>query len=72
MGQGRRTFTPAQKLLILQRANYKCQLCGVSLTADNFHADHKMPYSKGGVTAVYNGQALCCTCNLKKSNVLPE
>lgn len=64
----RRTFTAAQKLLILQRAHYRCELCLTPLTADNFHADHKTPWSKGGATAVYNGQALCCTCNLKKSN----
>ncbi|MEW6497720.1 MAG: HNH endonuclease signature motif containing protein [Cyanobacteriota bacterium] len=57
-----------QKLIILQRAGYRCEICGVSLTPDNFHADHKIPYSCGGKTAVYNGQALCSTCNLQKGN----
>ena len=64
----RRSFSPMQKLIILQRANYRCEICGVMLTPDNFHADHKIPYSRGGKTEVYNGQALCLTCNLKKGN----
>jgi len=64
----RRQFSPMQKLIILQRASYCCEICGVTLTADNFHADHKVPYSRGGKTAIYNGQALCSTCNLKKGN----
>ncbi|WP_313654515.1 HNH endonuclease [Planktothrix agardhii] len=64
----RRSFSPMQKLIILQRANYRCEICGVMLTPDNFHADHKIPYSRGGKTEVYNGQALCSTCNLKKGN----
>ncbi|WP_353961699.1 HNH endonuclease [Laspinema olomoucense] len=53
-----------QKLIILQRAGYRCEICGVPLTPDNFHADHKIPFSRGGKTAIYNGQALCCGCNL--------
>lgn len=63
-----RSFSPMQKLIILQRANYLCEICGTRLTPDNFHADHKIPYSLGGRTEVYNGQALCSTCNLKKGN----
>jgi 5-methylcytosine-specific restriction endonuclease McrA len=64
----RRQFSPMQKLIILQRAGYRCELCEVPLRADNFHADHKVPFSRGGKTALYNGQALCSTCNLKKGN----
>ena len=63
-----RQFSPMQKLIILQRAGYRCELCQVPLTADNFHADHKVPFSREGKTALYNGQALCSTCNLKKGN----
>jgi 5-methylcytosine-specific restriction endonuclease McrA len=64
----RRQFSPIQKLVILRRARYQCEICGVRLTPDNFHADHKIPYSLGGETAVYNGQALCSACNLKKGD----
>ena len=66
----RRCFSPIQRFTILQRAGYCCEVCGVQLTRKNFHADHKIPYSLGGETAVYNGQALCSTCNLKKGNRL--
>jgi len=54
-----RNFTQSQKLLILRRANYKCQYCGTQLEAANFEADHKTAYSKGGVTEAWNAQAIC-------------
>jgi superfamily II DNA or RNA helicase len=64
----RRLFTAAQKVMLLVRANYKCQQCGCSITWDTFHADHKKPFSRGGRTTLGNGQALCIPCNLRKSN----
>ncbi len=63
-----RNFSPIQKLLILRRANYKCQICGVALTKENFEADHKLAYSQGGATEVWNGLALCQACNRRKSD----
>lgn len=66
----KRCFTQIQKLLILRRAGYKCQLCDTLLTADNFEADHKIPFSKGGATEVWNAIALCATCNRRKSDKL--
>ena len=63
-----RHFTQVQKLLILRRANYECQGCGTVLDAKNFEADHKIAYSKGGVTQVWNAQALCRDCNRRKSD----
>lgn len=64
----RRLFTPTQKLLILRRAGYKCQVCGTLLTQENFEADHKVAYSKGGATEVWNALALCQECNRRKSD----
>ena len=66
----RRCFTQAQKLLILRRAGYKCQCCGTPLTEENFEADHKLPFSKGGATEVWNALALCGSCNKHKSDKL--
>jgi 5-methylcytosine-specific restriction endonuclease McrA len=63
-----RLFTQAQKLLILRRANYKCQICGTPLTWENFEADHQVAYSKGGATQTWNGLALCLECNRRKSD----
>ncbi|MCD8486000.1 MAG: HNH endonuclease [Desertifilum sp.] len=67
-----RCFTASQKLLLLRKAGYRCQHCGVPLTPDNFAADHRIPYSKGGATQVWNGQALCRECNLLKSDAFEE
>ena len=66
----KRYFSPSQKLLILRRAKYRCQICGVQLTKKNFAADHIYPYSKGGATEVWNAQALCITCNSRKGSRL--
>jgi len=63
----RRQFTPAQKLLILRRAGYKCEICHTSLERETFEADHKIAYSKGGATQVWNALALCRNCNRRKS-----
>lgn len=53
-----RLFTQAQKLLILRRANYRCQICDTPLNGKNFEADHCMAYSKGGATQTWNALAL--------------
>ena len=66
----RRYFSLSQKLLILRRAKYRCQNCGVQLTKNNFAADHIYPYSKGGATEVWNAQALCITGNSRKGSRL--
>jgi 5-methylcytosine-specific restriction endonuclease McrA len=63
-----RNFSPIQKLLILRRANYKCQICDAALTKENFEADHKLAYSQGGATEVWNALALCKGCNRRKSD----
>jgi len=63
-----RNFTQRQKLLILRRANYKCENCGILLDATIFEADHKTAYSKGGATSAWNAQALCRNCNRRKSD----
>ncbi len=64
-----RNFTKSQRLALAKYANWKCQLCGCQLT-QNFHADHIIPFSKGGITDVSNGQALCPKCNMQKGNTM--
>ena len=46
----------------------KCQNEGVKLPIEQMHADHIMPWSKGGKTELNNCQMLCAACNLAKSN----
>ena len=46
----------------------KCQNEGVKLPIEQMHADHIMPWSKGGKTELDNCQMLCAACNLAKSD----
>jgi hypothetical protein len=65
-----RDFTHVQKLAIFRRDRGFCQIklkcTGVKITWDDWHADHRTPWSKGGKTTVENGQVSCSTCNLFK------
>ncbi len=71
-----RTFTTAQRKVIWVRDGKRCQArmtCdGVECAWDNWHADHKVPWSRGGLTTVENGQVCCPACNLAKSASLVE
>jgi hypothetical protein len=67
-----RGFTNPQKLAIFRRDKGVCQVklkCrGVKITWDDWHADHKIPWAKGGKTTVKNGQVSCTACNLSKGS----
>jgi hypothetical protein len=58
---------------VLIRDNCICKMCGASPAKSpdvNLHADHVIPYSKGGETVLENLQTLCHVCNIGKSNAL--
>lgn len=65
-----RGFSHEQRLAIYRRDGGRCQLrlkCeGEKVGWDNWHADHKVPHSKGGKTTVANGILACPACNLSK------
>lgn len=68
-----RDFTHLQRLAIFRRDGGICQVrikCeGTKLTWDDWHCDHKAPWSKGGKTTVENGHVSCSACNLSKGGV---
>lgn len=64
-----RLFSSSEKSLIYRLANGKCQICHCDLPK-NWHCDHIIPFSKGGLTALSNAQALCPNCNILKSNYM--
>lgn len=64
----RRFFTALQRRWLLNQQRYRCALCGKAITLRTAHADHIIPHSRGGKTTLLNGQALCRSCNLFKSN----
>ena len=65
-----RDFTHLQKMAIFRRDHQTCQVklkCdGVKVVWDDWHCDHKQPWSKGGKSTVENGQVSCPACNLAK------
>jgi len=58
------------KVQVLMRDGNKCRLCGVTVTGENIHFDHIIPWSKGGETVLENIQVLCEKHNLSKGNIL--
>ena len=67
-----RLFNARQRMIIAFRAGGICEKCGVQLTKSNYHADHVIPWSRGGKTITSNGAALCATCNLKKGKNMKD
>jgi 5-methylcytosine-specific restriction endonuclease McrA len=61
----RRLFNHDQKRELWFAAGGRCGICRVRLGSD-WHADHVIPWSKGGLTIVSNGMALCPECNHRK------
>lgn len=66
-----RTFTQEQRLTLFRKYNGICQKCGAEIKWGEFHADHVVPFIKGGKTTIANGQLLCAACNLAKTAKLP-
>ncbi len=57
---------------IMQRDNFKCQICGASPAINPgtiLHIDHIVPCAKGGRATIDNLQTLCDKCNLGKSDL---
>lgn len=52
----------------------ECPLCGVALSwgesglPTSVEADHIIPWSRGGLNDLDNGQAICRTCNRSKGD----
>lgn len=66
-----RSISLKVRLTVLDRDKFRCVFCGRSPATDigvKLHIDHRMPFSKGGRTALDNLQTLCHECNLGKSN----
>ncbi len=66
----KRIFDDNQKLEIYGRDKGICQKCLAKVPETKWHADHIVPWIKGGKTEVSNGQLLCIKDNLKKKDKL--
>lgn len=61
-----RTFSKSQIIGKMELQGKKCNGCGCWLREDDVCGDHIIPYSRGGVTELWNLQALCTSCNQSK------
>lgn len=60
-----RFFTRSEHDTLFLAADGRCERCGIELPP-SWHADHFLAHSRGGITDLVNGQALCPPCNLAK------
>lgn len=70
-----RMYTPEQRRESFALAGGQCEYTGALLTRCRRpaeHADHLVPWSRGGATSLANCAAACAPCNLSKgAKVLP-
>ena len=57
---------------IFLRDDHTCQYCGKKFDSKHLTCDHIIPKSRGGITEWTNIVTSCITCNLRKSDKLPE
>lgn len=53
---------------MLEKQNYKCNICSCNLKNIIKHLDHIIPITKNGLHSITNVQWLCYICNIRKSN----
>ena len=69
-----RQFTENERRTLYERQGGVCPMCKAEgkdkhWEIEEMHADHIIPWSKGGHTTLDNGQMLCRDHNLQKSNI---
>ena len=67
----KRNINGRLQVKVLIRDGNRCKLCGVTVTGDDIHFDHIIPWSKGGETTFENIQVLCAKHNLAKGDYHP-
>lgn len=68
----RRSFTPAERAAVYNKACGCCTICGEFVPIDDFTIDHIMPISKGGSYDLDNLQLAHPSCNRMKDDALPD
>jgi hypothetical protein len=69
--EDRRGISVGLRFNIFKRDRYKCIICGRSPATTwglELHADHIIPFSRGGKTREDNLRTLCNECNIGKSD----
>ena len=63
-----RQFDKSTAMTMYEKQCHRCAMCGEEKDFKDMHADHIVPWSKGGKTEISNCQMLCISCNEKKGN----
>ena len=63
-----RAFPEDIKLMVWEKQNHKCALCGKEFDLEFMEGDHITPWRDGGRTVVENCQMLCRECNRRKGS----
>lgn len=61
-----RAFDRRTQRAAYETQGHRCAVCGGEFGLADMHADHIVPWSRGGHTVPDNCQMLCRDCNLKK------
>jgi len=67
--KNRRPVPGSIRYEVLKRANFRCELCGISAEEKALEVDHITPKNKFGEDSINNYQALCYTCNSQKRDL---
>jgi 5-methylcytosine-specific restriction endonuclease McrA len=65
------TFRPVKRRAVFDRDQGVCYLCGTSVSFFEFHVDHVVPISRGGLHTMFNIATACSSCNRRKFHHLP-
>lgn len=65
-------ISKAERVLIHQKTDGRCHVCGIELEVESFQADHVKSHSKGGSSGVENFLPACRTCNNYRWDYLPQ
>jgi len=61
----------AERLIVLERADGACEICGEDVGLTGFTVDHIIPTSRGGIHELANLQLAHRRCNSEKGTRLP-
>ena len=67
--KNRRPVPGSIRYEVLKRANFRCELCGISADEKALEVDHITPKNRFGEDSINNYQALCYTCNAQKRDL---
>lgn len=56
-----------RKIILLVRANYRCEYCGNNIKEQSYELEHIIPVSRGGLTNESNLAIACRRCNGNKN-----